>query len=273
MSTEIDPAGSLYAVAGETSAPAVLPRFSLGRIGRRLAVLAVLYGLAKLVTLALAWLINDVLRLPIAPLQPERTVVFALSFAAFFLPLLYLACCAVARQWLGVDLPSLVLTMGATFFFAAWSEVAMNTAFNAVVGRPMWTYHIAPVLDGSTSQVGMVMWPTYGFFLYFVHEAMTQSRRLRFLDNDHTKAILIGADAMALEIAANGFSIIGFGSFFFFYHGPDLGHLTTIEIFVPYVVFGFGGLKLLGALANVRFKAVIGLAFWALGVVSVLWVL
>ena len=127
-----------------------------------------------------------------------------------------------------------------------------------------------PVHHGYTSGVGLVMWPMYGFFVCLLHEAIHVSPRLAFLDGDVQRAVLVALDAMVLEVAANAFTLLGFGSYFFHYHAGDLVHFTTWEIFVPYVVAGALGLQLLKVLERRAPKVPTGVVLFAVGVLSVL---
>jgi hypothetical protein len=240
------------------------------RIGRLLVGLVALYGLMRVVSTALWWLVSDVMRIQPAPLPAEELPAFITGFALFFAPLLYLSACALARRWLPLEPSRLMLYMGATFFCAALAEIAVDEAFVAVLGRPAWLYQVWPVHGGFTSAAGVAMWPLYGVFVYLLHGALRGNPRLRFLDNDMGKALLVAVDAMLLEVAANAFTLVGFRSFFFFYLVPDLHHFTTWEIFIPYILAGVVGMKLIAVLDRRKHRALIGLALQLAATVLVL---
>ncbi|MEW5852262.1 MAG: hypothetical protein AB2A00_25960 [Myxococcota bacterium] len=241
-------------------------------VARWLVALAALYGVTVVVTAGIWWGVVDGLGRTIAPLDPSRNARFTVTFITFFTPLLYLFTSALARRWLRPDPAQLLLTMGATFFCALLAEVGCDALFVLVVGRPCWEYHVWPVHHGYTSGVGLLMWPLYGLFVHLLHQALEENPRLRALDNLPAKAVLVGVDAMVLEVAANTFSLVAFNTFYFRYHAGDLHHFTTAEVFVPYVVAGYVGLHLLERLRGVPHPAWVGAALWVVagGLLSVI---
>lgn len=235
--------------------------------------LVALYALMRVSSTALWWLVSDVMQVQPAPLPVEHLPAFIARFTLFFAPLLYLLASALARRWLPLEPSRLLLYMDATFFCAALAEIVVDEAFVAVLGRPAWLSQVGPVHRGFTSAAGVAMWPLYGMFVCFLHAALHGNPRLRFLDNDAGKALLLGADAMLLEMAANVFTLVGFRSFYFFYLAPDLHHFTTWEIFVPYVIAGWAGMKLIAVLERRTHRAPIGLGLQLAATVLVLRIL
>lgn len=198
---------------------------------------------------------------------------FIIAFVLFFLPLLYFFPSFVAQKFLSVNFPRLVLFMGCTFFGAMWCEILLDTLFVKFIGQPGWIYKIWPIHHGYTSGVGMFMWPLYGFFIYFLNNAIETSPRLVAINNGAAKVFLFTIDAMVLEILANTFSILMYHTYLFYYLPNDLLHFTTIQIFIPYLLVSSLGTTLLLLLD--RFKKnhfAIGLSFYLAGVVSVLWI-
>jgi hypothetical protein len=237
------------------------------------------YALKTLTVVALGYLAMRGVCAELAAVLPAgtRPVVDPLAYAALFilvfLPAIYLGPCALAGRWLRPAAGTLLLTMGTTLLCATLAEIVVDTAFMTAVGRPAWLYHLWPVHGGYTSRFGVLMWPMYGFFVCMLHEAMPHNRFLKPLDSLLGRALLVGADAMVLEVAANAFSLGFFGSWCFFYLQDDLHHFTSVEIFGPYVLVGWVGLQLLHGLAGLRHPALLGLLFWTSGLGLLMWVL
>lgn len=244
-------------------------RSSLYHVAETLAVLTIVYMTLKLGTTAL-WLIFDkALAMRIEPMDPKLNLVFSISFCLFFAPWLYLFNCMLASKSLSVDVPVLVLYMGATFFCAQLGEVGVDTLFQFFINRPAWEYKIWPAHNGYISYAGVFMWPLYGFFLYFLHSALHQNPRFARFDNDIHKAVILGAGAMILEILANLYSLTLFDSYFFYYLRGDLHHFTTVEIFVPYVMLGFIGMKVLKfGKRQEKYRCAIGLGLYVTGLIN-----
>ncbi|REG20414.1 hypothetical protein ATI61_122114 [Archangium gephyra] len=237
---------------------------------RVLSGLLLAYVLLKALSAAGGWLLWEVLDITPTPLPAERNAVFLTSFLLVFAPVLYLSTCALARRFLRPRVDTLVLYMGTTCLCATLGEVGTDTLCVALLKRPLWLYHVWPVNHGYTSAAGLVTWPLYGGFLYFLHQALRANPRLRPFNGDGAKVLLLAVDAMLLEICLNVFSLGLFQSFFFFYFRGDLQHFSTGEIFVPYVVLGYAGLKLLAFLERRRHRLAMGLALQALGILCVL---
>lgn len=235
--------------------------------------LATVYAGMRVSSSALWWLTSSVLGIQPAPLPAADLPVFIIGFTVAFGPLLYLVPCALARRWLRVDPSRLLLYIGVTSLCATVAEIAVDEAFVLALGRPAWIYQVGPVHGGFTSAAGIAMWPLYGVFVYFLHAALRGNPRLRLLDNDAGRALLMGVDAMSLELAANAFTLVGFHSFYFFYLASDLHHLTTWEIFVPYVVVGAIGMRLVAFLERRKHQALVGLALQLVATVLVLRIL
>ncbi|HEX5752941.1 MAG TPA: hypothetical protein VFZ09_42450 [Archangium sp.] len=247
---------------------AAWPRARL--VPRVLSGLLLAYVLMKALSAAGAWLLWEALAITPTPLPAKHTALFLTSFLLVFTPLLYLSACALARRLLHPRVDTLVLYMGTTCFCATLGEVGTDTLCVTLLKRPLWLYHVWPVNHGYASAAGLFTWPLYGGFVYLLHQALRTNPRLRCFDRDGTKVLLLAVNAMLLEIFVNVFSLGLFESFFFFYFREDLGHFSTGEIFLPYVVLGSAGLKLLAFLERRRHRLAIGLALQALGILCVL---
>ncbi|GDX79391.1 hypothetical protein LBMAG42_12020 [Deltaproteobacteria bacterium] len=195
---------------------------------------------------------------------------FLLAFPLFFAPLLYGGLCLLARRRLPLHAEPLVAAAGVTFLCAATAEIAVDSAFVALTGAPAWRYIVWPVHQGYTSGIGIVMWPLYGAFVHLLHEVLRGDPRFRAVSGDIARGVLIAADAMLLEVAANLFSLVVFGCFTFYYLPDDLLHFTTIRIFLPYCAVGVLGVQVLNRLEGVRGAAWAGGLAWAVAACVVL---
>src|SRR5262245_20498788 len=113
-----------------------MPSWNWRKITAWSAALALFYLLAWWLARAGWWLATAVERSETASSSSPSASGLFMPFGGFFLPFLYLAPCALARRWLRPDCHRLVLTMGATTFCAMWTEMAVDSLFVAVLGRP-----------------------------------------------------------------------------------------------------------------------------------------
>lgn len=199
------------------------------------------------------------------PYTGNDSLVFSVIFFAFFTPLLYAFGCFLAGQILKPQWRRLTLYMGATFMGGAIGEILIGHLGEWLLQRKVWYYQIAPEHGGHTTGVGAIMWPMYGFYLYFFHEAM-KLRGVEPLENVLYSGTLIAIDAMVLETLANIFSLATFNIYYFYYVSADLLHFSSAEIFLPYVAFGIFGSLLLKWLDNPKLpRASLGLMLYFVG--------
>ena len=90
-----------------------------------------------------------------------------------------------------------------------------------------------------------------------------------FLNGHWPRAALLAVDAMLLEVAANVFSLLGFGTWLFRYHAPDLHHFTTIEAFPIYLFGGYLGVRVLHAGESHPKRALLGAVLYTVTLVAV----
>lgn len=211
------------------------------------------------------WVLFDLMSIDPQPIDKKHSYLFVIFLFLFFTPWLYLINSFFVRQFLKIDIPTLILYVGVVFCCAILIEITVNTLFTWVLDRPAWLYKIFSVHNGYTSASAPVLWTIYAFHLYLFHQVI-KIKDSKFLDNNLTKAVLVGMDAMILEVFANTFSLLFFDSYYFYYLRGDLNHFTTIEIFIPYVVCSFFGLSLLSFLNQEhKPKKFIGLSFYLCG--------
>lgn len=234
-----------------------------------LLILCAIYAVAKLASGLLSWAFFDWLAMSPQPSSKDRNIQFTVGFVLFFLPWLYLGACLLAGRVISIEIRKLAIYMGAVFLFAQMAEAGINTAARAMLGRPLWIYRIWPACNGCISHSGALMWPLYGFFMYLLHRALEVNPGLARFNNNRCKALLVGIDAMTLEILANAFSLMFFRSYFFYYYRGDLNHFTTIEIFVPYVLMGALAMAVLDSCMKWKKHGLyIGAGMYALGLVN-----
>jgi len=196
-----------------------------------------------------------------AVLPSGMVPVFMAAFIGVFAPILL-----VLAQLAG-PLPGwrrLVAAGGATFLVAVIFEIGVDEVFLRATGAPAWQYRVGPVLGGSTSLVGAVMWPLYGAFVVAVQDGL---RRREMVESLFSRAAILAGEAMFLEVAANVFAQVGFHGWFFYYLPEDLKHFTTFAVALPYFVAGLVGVTILDRLERVARPVWIGVGCWGAGVV------
>ncbi len=159
-----------------------------------------------------------------------------LSGALVGVTLFYLLGSLLTRQWIRIDAYQLALSMAVAFLVAVVCEVYLGKLYYLVMGERLWQYRVWPVHDGYTSMLNFIIWPVYGYYVYFFHQVLRQNAitiRPQWL-----KGLLSGVDGPLLEILANGFFLLFYGTFYFYYLPDDMRHYTSVQVVPLYMVMG-----------------------------------
>ncbi len=158
------------------------------------------------------------------------------SGALFGVIVFYLAASLLLRAWVRIDVYQLALAMTVAFLVAIVCEVALGKLYHLVIGEPLWQYRVWPIHEGYTSVLNFIIWPVYGYYWYFVHRVL-QEHRVR-IRRTWMKGLASGIDGPLLEILANGFFLLFYGTFYFYYLPGDLRHFTSVQVIPLYMVMG-----------------------------------
>ncbi|MGB5473904.1 MAG: hypothetical protein WBQ78_10555 [Gammaproteobacteria bacterium] len=164
------------------------------------------------------------------------SILQALSGALVGVVLFYLLGSLLARRWIRIDAYQLALSMAVAFLVAIVCEVYLGKLYYLVTGRPLWQYRVWPIHDGYTSALNLIVWPVYGYYVYFLHQVL-QTRRIDIRPR-WLKGIASGFDGPLLEILANGFFLLFYGTFYFYYLPGDLRHYTSVQVMPLYMIMG-----------------------------------
>jgi hypothetical protein len=159
-----------------------------------------------------------------------------LSGALFGVLLFYLLGSLLIRRWVRIDLYQLALSMAVAFLVAIVCEVYLGKLYFLMTAQPLWQYRVWPIHDGYTSALNFIVWPVYGYYVYFMHRVLHEKDiniRPSWL-----KGLASGFDGPLLEILANGFFLLFYGTFYFYYLPGDMRHFTSVQVVPLYMVMG-----------------------------------
>jgi len=181
---------------------------------------------------------------------------FAVTFFLTFTTLIYLFNSWLEGKWVSINLPRVILFVGAMGGLGPIGEILVNSVARFFFHHPLWVYQLLPVHGGDTSMVMSVIWPLYGFHIYCFHNAL-KAKRDKTTDFD--LAFFVGVDAITLEVLVNIFTIFFFYTYIFFYLAGDLQHLSTALIFIPYVISGYVIVKVVHLLEKTHQNIILGI--------------
>ncbi|NOR40135.1 MAG: hypothetical protein GQ537_02870 [Gammaproteobacteria bacterium] len=168
--------------------------------------------------------------------QPGILILQGLSGALFGVVIFYFLGSLLLRRWVRVDFYQLALSMAVAFLVAIVCEVLLGKFYYQLTGQPLWQYRVWPIHDGYTSALNFIVWPVYGYYIYFMHLVLHEKQiniRPHWL-----KGLASGFDGPLLEILANGFFLLFYGTFYFYYLPDDMRHFTSVQVVPLYMVMG-----------------------------------
>ena len=187
-----------------------------------------------------------------------------LAVTALAVPLIYVLHSLAAGRRIPLEPYALALHMSAAFLVMAVMVAGLGFLHGEVFGWRMWEYRVYPNHHEYGSYLGPLTWPWYGFHVYLLDRVL--AARGRALPRVWQHGLVTGVDGPLLEILGNGLFLLLFGSYFFYYFPPELGHLTSVLVMPYYAVAGMVLYVILRALreANPRWSLPLALYFTGL---------
>lgn len=148
----------------------------------------------------------------------------------------------VARRWLTINRYDLALYMSVGFLVAVYTEPLHDFVYRFFFGEFLWVYQVWPIFDGASSGLAFVLWPLYGYHLYFFTQ-MLHGYGLHL--PTWFKGSLPALDGVPFDMIANGAALFLFDVIFFYYPRPELWHLSSWWVMPFYWVSGMLYLYLL----------------------------
>ncbi len=190
------------------------------------------------------------------PINLLNTTIFALIFLLIF----YVCLCIYAKRTLVPNYKQLFLYVTLFSLFGVVGEVLVNTSYQIVLGTPLWEYRLFPAHHGNICYYFLFVWGSLGFYKYF-----TDSLFIKKETSEFKLGLLMGSEAIFLELLYNGLFYLCFGEFIFYYLPANLGplsHFSCIQVIPFYFMVGFALTKLIKAHAAIPFSKTLFAFYW-----------
>ncbi len=147
------------------------------------------------------------------------------------------------------------------FIFGSWfgmyGELFLYKIIDVIFHSPIWEYRILPIHKQITSSYGPFMWGVASIYICFHHnysliQFKNQSKILAFISE--------AGYLLVLEVIFNVLACFMFNQYFFYYHVPDLWHLTSFTN-MPFWWVGYKMVVKYGDLLNGNEKLNAAIAF------------
>lgn len=161
-----------------------------------------------------------------------------LQLVLFFLLCLvifYLGNCLFARKIIRIEPRMAALYASTMMLIGTFGEVFANRLYEVVVGHPLWTYEVAPVHHGLTSQYAFFLWGIYGLHIYLLHGALDGKR----INSEKYMRYFFWIEGVVIEFIVNVLFILCFQRYLFYYPANDLWHITSVQSLPAYFVASF----------------------------------
>lgn len=162
-----------------------------------------------------------------------NTVVYGISFSAAY----YILICLYAKKIVTIELRKLFFYITIFCLFGISGELLVNTVWELIFSVPLWEYRLFPAHNTSISYYFILIWGALGYYKY-----LNDSVVHRFNSNQFVlPGLIMGAEAVFLELFYNGLFLLLFGSYIFYYFPHNLGifsHLSCLQVIPFYFVVG-----------------------------------
>ena len=158
-----------------------------------------------------------------------------LAFSTAWLFVIYFTNCLTAHSFLPIKPAKLTVYISTMAALGLFGEIAFDTVYQVVFGRPLWLYHLFPIHGGFTSFYSLYLWGAVGAHLYFQHGILAK----RSITSVHTFAGIFWIEAIFLEALVN-LSYLAFSKDYIYYYLPsDLWHITSLQALPFYLLAGY----------------------------------
>lgn len=167
----------------------------------------------------------------------EINVLNTILYSVGLLVVFYAFFCIVAKQLLHPEWKKLVYIVFLFSLFGVIGEDFVNTVYPLIFGAPLWEYRLYPAHSGNITYFFPFVWGTLGFYTYW--------RSVVFLHNSSMNTLksglLLGTEAIFIELIVNIPYHILFGDYIFYYLPANLGplsHFSCLQVIPFYMLVG-----------------------------------
>lgn len=167
----------------------------------------------------------------------EVNILNTILYSVGLIVLFYAFFCSVGKRLLRPEWKKLVYTVFVFSLLGVVGEDFVNSIYLIIFDVPLWEYHLYPLYNGNISYFFPLVWGTLGFYTYW--------RSVVFLDNSKMNSlrsgILLGTEAIFIELIVNIPYHMLFGDYIFYYLPDNLGpfsHYSCLQVIPFYILVG-----------------------------------
>lgn len=190
-------------------------------------------------------------------------------FALIFLSVFYIGSSLVKRSFIKFDFKKILLYVTTFSLLGLVGEIFVNTSYAYVTGNQLWEYRLLPAHNGSVSYFFVFIWGSLGFYKYISEIIFPKIVSLTPV----AQGLLIGIEAIFIEILYNGLYFLVFNDYIFYYFPDNLGffaHLSCLQVIPFYFLFGLAIAKILEQYQYTSNSKSIIIFYWLI-IITLVW--
>lgn len=162
-----------------------------------------------------------------------NTVLYGISFASIY----YALVCVYVGHLVRFNIGKLLYYISIFCLLGVAGEIFVNTIYVYFFHTPLWEYRLFPTHNKDISFFFLFIWGALGFYKYVNDHALHPFKETQYV----LPGLIMGAEAVILEILYNGGFLLLFGSYIFYYFPHNLGifsHLSCFQVIPFYFIVG-----------------------------------
>ena len=163
------------------------------------------------------------------------TFISLFLFSVLLIVSVYLVNSIIVHSFKKVQLSRALLYVSTVAMIGVFGEIFVDTIYAHLFHTPLWRYNILPVHHGYTSKYAIVLWGTYGFYLYLLHDSLEKWS----ISKQRHLALIFGVEALVLESLVELGSKALLGKYVYYYYPSGLWHISAFQNFPFYFICGF----------------------------------
>lgn len=174
------------------------------------------------------------------PITPLYSIIFGLLFLSGY----YLLVSAYTGKLVKVEPLKLLFYITLFSLFGISGEIVVNITWEQIFGWPLWEYRLFPLHHQHISYFFPLIWGMLGVYKYINDTALHTKASQSYIKG----GLIMGVEAILLEIAYNGLFLLLFNEYIFYYLPANMGplsHLSCWQVIPFYFMVGLVTSKLI----------------------------
>jgi hypothetical protein len=155
----------------------------------------------------------------------NSTSIRLVIYGIISLAAVYLFSSLVGRGFKKIHLSRALLYISAVAMIGVLGEISVDSAYVHFFHSPLWRYNFLPIHHAYTSEYSVILWGTFGFYIYLMHHKYEKWSRKELIN----LALIFSLEAIIIEALADLVSKVILGKYIYYYYPANLWHITSFQ--------------------------------------------